>query len=291
MGITKRPASSCSDEIIAIEIDENSDNFSDTISDDSESEEDIIPNDSIDILDYVEDDSYFTIESVPNYGIQNKDETYYHNDVHVKQLFKKKISQMGRRKANRAQNEIFLLSLTDDQSPEDNIFYNDNKNGFSSVIKNCSHPALKESFIEGKEDLILQKGKESIDLKKNTKKTKRIIQPDLAFNNLTTSQKSLFKQKSLPFTTINELETEVLHYFTLVPNGIYTSTPLPGYHRLLLHGIVRYYSLDASSVNSRGHRSQKIVQVRNTKFDDFQPPNLTLLKFIETKLNKTKTVQ
>jgi len=33
------------------------------------------------------------------------------------------------------------------------------------------------------------------------KKPKRSIRPDLAFKNLTTSQKSLLKQKSLPFVS------------------------------------------------------------------------------------------
>lgn len=46
---------------------------------------------------------------------------------------------------------------------------------------------------------------------------------------------------------IDHLETEVVQYFSLVPNGVYTSEPLPSYHRMLLHSIVRYYSLDAMS--------------------------------------------
>lgn len=41
-------------------------------------------------------------------------------------------------------------------------------------------------------------------------------------------------------------------------------------------------------VNSRGHRAQKIVQVRNSYFDDFKPPHVSLLKYIESKLNKPK---
>lgn len=48
-------------------------------------------------------------------------------------------------------------------------------------------------------------------------------------------------------TAIDHLETEVVQYFSLVPNGVYTSEPLPSYHRMLLHSIVRYYSLDAMS--------------------------------------------
>lgn len=33
-------------------------------------------------------------------------------------------------------------------------------------------------------------------------------------------------------------------------------------------------------VNSRGHRAQKIVQVRNSFFDDFLPPKMSLLQFV-----------
>jgi len=39
-----------------------------------------------------------------------------------------------------------------------------------------------------------------------------------------------------------------------------------------------------TGVNSRGRRTQKIVQVRNTYFNDFRPPQMSLLRFI-TKLN------
>jgi len=46
---------------------------------------------------------------------------------------------------------------------------------------------------------------------------------------------------------IDHLETEVVRYFSLVPKGIYISAPLPSYNRMLLHSIVRYYSLDAMS--------------------------------------------
>ncbi|XP_050529531.1 R3H domain-containing protein 4-like [Daktulosphaira vitifoliae] len=287
MGITKRPASSCSDEIIAVEIEDNSDGFSDTISDNTENPGDIVLEDPLQYFEFLENNEPYDIDEPELlYQVHFKDETSFPDEIQqVKQLFKKKISKMGRRKANRAQNEIFLLSLSDNCSSEDTIFYNDNKNGFTNVFKHCSHHTLKESFLEGQEDILLKKKKRNMNYEK---KRKRITQPEIAFKNLTTSQKSLFKQKSLPFTTINDLETEVVQYFTFSPNGVYTSVPLPSYHRLLLHGIVRYYSLDATSVNSRGQRSQKIVQVKNNHYDDFKPPRLSLLKFIETKLNKIK---
>lgn len=64
---------------------------------------------------------------------------------------------------------------------------------------------LKESFLEGQEDLLLKKKKKNIYIEKNEKKKKRITQPELAFKNLTTSQKSLFKQKSLPYVRIKNL--------------------------------------------------------------------------------------
>jgi hypothetical protein len=171
------------------------------------------------------------------------------------QLKKKNISQMGRKKANRALNESFLLSLCNDQSQhsEDGIFCNDNKNGFSKAINWLrTQPDLNESFLKGNDELVLQKNnKRSVVGLNNDKKTKRSNRPDIAFKNLTTSQKLLFKQKSLPITAIDHLETEVVQYFSLVPNGIYISSPLPSYHRVLLHSIVRYYSLDAMSHNTK----------------------------------------
>lgn len=51
-------------------------------------------------------------------------------------------------------------------------------------------------FIGGKD--ILQKKKEYY----NDRKSKRSICPNMAFNNLTMSQKSIFKQKSLPVVSI-----------------------------------------------------------------------------------------
>jgi len=61
---------------------------------------------------------------------------------------------------------------------------------------------LKELFIEGNDELVLPKRKKrSADEINAEKKSKRSTRPDLAFKNLTTSQKSLFKQKSLPFVS------------------------------------------------------------------------------------------
>lgn len=61
---------------------------------------------------------------------------------------------------------------------------------------------LKESFIEGNDELVLTKRNKNTAAEiKAEKKSKRSTRPDLAFKNLTTSQKSLFKQKSLPFVS------------------------------------------------------------------------------------------
>lgn len=75
---------------------------------------------------------------------------------------------------------------------------------------------MKESFIEGNDEIILQKSnKRSAAEMNNSKKSKRSIRPDVAFKNLTTSQKSLFKQKSVPFVSrcsfIKILRLLVLH--------------------------------------------------------------------------------
>lgn len=60
---------------------------------------------------------------------------------------------------------------------------------------------LQELFIEGNDDLVLQKGKKYYSNTENNKKKKRSVCPELAFKNLTTSQKSLFKRKSLPIVS------------------------------------------------------------------------------------------
>uniref|UniRef100_A0A2H8TZ18 R3H domain-containing protein 4 n=1 Tax=Melanaphis sacchari TaxID=742174 RepID=A0A2H8TZ18_9HEMI len=282
MGITKRPASNCSDEILPVDIDDLVDDtvYSTSNSDTSdESDYEMILPSIITISDY---SSLYT-DFCPDIRITACTARLNSEaDTKLVSHKKKNISQMGRKKANRAQNENFLLSLSDEL--EDDIFCNDNKNGFTKAINRLStQPDLKESFIEGNDELVLKKCTKGSTAEMNAeKKSKRSIRPDLAFKNLTTSQKSLFKQKSLPFAAIDHLETEVVQYFSLVPKGIYTSAPLPSYNRMLLHSIVRYYSLDAMSVNSRGRRAQKIVQVRNTRFDDFKPPCMSLLKYISS---------
>ncbi|CAH1733375.1 R3H domain-containing protein 4-like [Aphis gossypii] len=284
MGITKRPASNCSDEILQVDVDDLVD---DTIYSDTSDESDYYDPQPFTIVDY----SAYYRELCPELRISYTEHAEHNVDTSSSPVIKpvsgvshkkKNISQMGRKKANRAQNESFLLSLSDEI--EDDIFCNDNKNGFTKAINRLStRPDLKESFIEGNDELVLTKRNKNTAAEiKAEKKSKRSTRPDLAFKNLTTSQKSLFKQKSLPFAAIDHLETEVVRYFSLVPKGIYTSAPLPSYNRMLLHSIVRYYSLDAMSMNSRGRRAQKIVQVRNSRFDDFKPPRMSLLKYISS---------
>lgn len=60
---------------------------------------------------------------------------------------------------------------------------------------------VKESFIEGNEDILLKEKKKNLATQSNHKKLKRNISPELAFENLTPSQKSLFKQKTLPLVS------------------------------------------------------------------------------------------
>ncbi|VVC28809.1 R3H domain [Cinara cedri] len=299
MGITKRPTSSNSEKLPQVE-------FVELL--------DIVHNDeySSDSDHYINDrDDYNDEPLVSNLQFDSGHQNDYHVlsvfdedelreiteylgsfprwDTPIKSATKKKSVNvgMGRRKTNRAQNEKFLLSLgdTEQYNPKDEIFFNENKYGFTKVMNIlCTQPEVKESFIEGNEDLLLKKKNKNKNFATGSKRNKlnRNRSPEIAFKNLTSSQKSLFKQKSLPFTIINELESKIVEYFSLTPNGIYTSAPLSNYHRILLHGIVRYYSLDAKSMNSRGrgHRSQKIVQVRNNLYEDFQPPHVSLLKFV-----------
>lgn len=52
--------------------------------------------------------------------------------------------------------------------------------------------------------------------------------------------------------------------------------------------INKYMFFFCIGVNNRGHRSQKVIQVRNDRFDDFQPPRMSLLKFVLS-LNCCKT--
>jgi len=286
MGITKRPTSDCSDEILAADIDEIVDNtvYSDT---NDESDHEIVvrpPATRIDFAAFLRTLSP-ELRMLFNNEYNNSDADYkpdYKPDNKSVSHKKINISQMGRKKANRAQNENYLLSLGAEF--EDEIFFNENKNGFTKAINRFSFRTdIKELINEEIDDFMRIKRNKGSTAKSNAeKKSKRSIRPDLAFKNLTTSQKSLFKQKSLPFAAIDHLETEVVQYFSLAPKGIYTSAPLPSYNRMLLHSIVRYYSLDATSVNSRGRRAQKIVQVRNSRFDDFKPPCMSLLKYISS---------
>lgn len=70
---------------------------------------------------------------------------------------------------------------------------------------------LNESFLKGNDELVLQKNnKRSVVGLNNDKKTKRSNRPDIAFKNLTTSQKLLFKQKSLPIVRYLILITIIL---------------------------------------------------------------------------------
>uniref|UniRef100_A0A2S2Q2T0 Uncharacterized protein n=1 Tax=Sipha flava TaxID=143950 RepID=A0A2S2Q2T0_9HEMI len=207
MGITKKPASICSDEILPIEVDEpleiettifvhddfDADEFLQgeveiNYSPENESSEfsDLSSEPGNEPIYISNNEPDSSLSSVPNsslypelrYSMESN-----HNNINVdtKPLtFKKKnVSQMGRRKANRAQNDHFLLSLSNDQQqhPEDEIFYNDNKNGFTKVIKKlCIQPDLKDSFIEGNDEIILQKSnkRSAAEMKNNKKiKTKR----------------------------------------------------------------------------------------------------------------------
>lgn len=72
-------------------------------------------------------------------------------------------------------------------------------------------------FIEGNDELVLQKtNKRNATKINNDKKSKRNIRPDMAFKNLTPSQKSFFKQKSLPIVS-----NDLFKYICLNNNNNY----------------------------------------------------------------------
>lgn len=89
----------------------SSDVFSDTISDYGESQQDISEGDNDHPDLSINTDAYIVIDSVPPYRRIHRDDIIFQDDMHAKPVFKKKVSQMGRRKANRAQNGILIYML------------------------------------------------------------------------------------------------------------------------------------------------------------------------------------
>lgn len=79
--------------------------------------------------------------------------------------------------------------------------------------------------------------------------------------------------------TLECLEEEMLSFFSVSPESVYTAMMENSYQRLLLHAVCQYMDLASASSDFQGKRQMRVVN-RNR---DFCPPELLLSAYLQMK--------
>ncbi|KDR16025.1 R3H domain-containing protein C19orf22-like protein [Zootermopsis nevadensis] len=107
---------------------------------------------------------------------------------------------------------------------------------------------------------------------------------DQAFRNIKTGLRNVLKKNRVPLGMLEFLENQVVDFFSKMPCGIYTSSSLSSYERLLLHAVSQYHCLISHSFDS-ANENVRLVKVSNP-FEVYRIPAVLLGQYLE---NRRKT--
>ncbi|XP_073450157.1 R3H domain-containing protein 4 isoform X1 [Aquarana catesbeiana] len=99
------------------------------------------------------------------------------------------------------------------------------------------------------------------------------------YQRINRSLRCTLKRRQIPMGTLECLEEEMLSFFSVSPESVYTAMMENSYQRLLLHAVCQYMDLASASSDFQGKRQMRVVN-RNR---DFCPPELLLSAYLQMK--------
>ncbi|KAM3938913.1 R3H domain-containing protein 4 [Leptodactylus fuscus] len=198
----------------------------------------------------------------------------------------------GRKSLRRLENNRYLMSLLErDECIADEV---------DSYI--CASPSIfaeacnNEMYIEIWNDFMNRSGEEQekvlVYLEQDVRKPReKIIKckdertehpaytPDECYQRINRSLRCTLKRRQIPMGTLEDLEDEMLSFFSVSPESVYIAMMENSYQRLLLHAVCQYMDLASASSNFKGKRQMRVVN-RNR---EFCPPELLLSSYLQMK--------
>ncbi|XP_069818494.1 R3H domain-containing protein 4 isoform X2 [Dendropsophus ebraccatus] len=198
----------------------------------------------------------------------------------------------GRKSLRRLENNRYLTSLLErDECVTDEV---------DSCI--CASPSIfaeacnNEVYIEIWNDFMNRSGEEQekvlVFLEQEVRKPREKVNkckdertehpaytPEECYLRINRSLRCTLKRRQIPMGTLEDLEEEMLSFFSVSPESVYIAMMENSYQRLLLHAVCQYLDLVSASSNFEGKRQMRVVN-RNR---EFCPPELLLSSYLQMK--------
>ncbi|XP_069073542.1 R3H domain-containing protein 4 isoform X2 [Pleurodeles waltl] len=100
--------------------------------------------------------------------------------------------------------------------------------------------------------------------------------PEERFQRISRRLRSTLKRRQIPMGTLEGLEEELLTFFSVSPQSVYTAMLQNSYERLLLHAVCQYMDLASASFDHEGKRRMMV----SNKHGVFLPPELLLSAYL-----------
>lgn len=100
--------------------------------------------------------------------------------------------------------------------------------------------------------------------------------PEECFQRISRRMRSTLRRRQIPMGTLEGLEEELLTFFSVSPQSVYTAMLQNSYERLLLHAVCQYMDLASASSDHEGKRRMMV----SNKHGVFLPPELLLSAYL-----------
>ncbi|XP_063311638.1 R3H domain-containing protein 4 [Pelobates fuscus] len=129
------------------------------------------------------------------------------------------------------------------------------------------------------EQEVRQKPKERTNKTRDQRSEYPGYTPEECYQRINRSLRGTLKRRQIPMGTLECLEEEMLSFFSVTPESVYTAMMENSYQRLLLHAVCQYMDLVSASSEFKGKRQMRVVN-RHKKFC---PPELLLSSYLQMK--------
>ncbi|XP_069503695.1 R3H domain-containing protein 4 isoform X2 [Ambystoma mexicanum] len=197
----------------------------------------------------------------------------------------------GRKSLQRLENTRYLMTLLerDDYGNEEgDLLQTASPSVFTEACNNETYMEIWNDFMNrsGEEqERVLRFLEEEARRKptgkfaaKNEDKRKELpaYTPEECFQRISRRIRSALRRRQIPMGTLEGLEEELLTFFSVSPQSVYTAMLQNSYERLLLHAVCQYMDLASASSDYEGKRRMMV----SNKHRVFLPPELLLSAYL-----------
>ncbi|XP_075758743.1 R3H domain-containing protein 4 isoform X2 [Pelodiscus sinensis] len=198
----------------------------------------------------------------------------------------------GRKSLQRLENTRYLMTLLERDecgNDEGELAHPAAPSIFTEACNNETYMEIWNDFMnrsgEEQERVLLfleeeakKKHKRKLPVKAEDKRKEHpAYTPKECFQRISRRLRTTLRRSRIPLGTLECLEEELLAFFSVTPQSVYTALKDNSFERLLLHAVCQYMDLASASSDFEGKRQMKV----SNKHRVFLPPDLLLSAYLE----------